>query len=326
VAEAHLNGIWLYYEEHGEAAPIRCIHRGAGSALIWADAVRDAGAAGPRHRLSPPWLRKQRALGTLRAHHRRRAADDAAALLDASAATPAVVIGRSYGGAVAVDLALRYPGHVRALVLLEGDALGHGRGQPVIPSARGLRVDEGRPVEADGTPSTTPPGRDQVPRIAVEEEIKRSLAAEGLEVDEVDCGMSAMLHLDDSMRCEVTLPDGRKAAFQAEVDRTAGPDDLHVTLDAADQQPTSTAPQRFPSGEDTAVRARAEDAIEQEGTKIDSGRTGVYRSKRDPAWVVVIGTLADRGDPWHVWAALRRGPRHAHGRRCARDAAGGRAG
>jgi pimeloyl-ACP methyl ester carboxylesterase len=33
-----------------------------------------------------------------------------------------VVIGRSYGGAVAIDLALRYPERVRALVLLEGDA------------------------------------------------------------------------------------------------------------------------------------------------------------------------------------------------------------
>jgi pimeloyl-ACP methyl ester carboxylesterase len=51
-------------------------------------------------------------------------ADDAAALLDAVAAAPAVVIGRSYGGAVAIDLALRYPDRVLALVLLEGDALG----------------------------------------------------------------------------------------------------------------------------------------------------------------------------------------------------------
>ncbi len=51
-------------------------------------------------------------------------ADDAAGLLDALAAAPAVVIGRSYGGAVAIDLALRYPDRVRALVLLEGDALG----------------------------------------------------------------------------------------------------------------------------------------------------------------------------------------------------------
>jgi pimeloyl-ACP methyl ester carboxylesterase len=34
--------------------------------------------------------------------------DDAAALIDALAAAPAIVIGRSYGGAIALDLALRY--------------------------------------------------------------------------------------------------------------------------------------------------------------------------------------------------------------------------
>jgi pimeloyl-ACP methyl ester carboxylesterase len=51
-------------------------------------------------------------------------ADDAAALLDQLSATPAIVVGRSYGGAVAIDLVLRYPERVRALVLLEGDALG----------------------------------------------------------------------------------------------------------------------------------------------------------------------------------------------------------
>lgn len=49
-------------------------------------------------------------------------ADDAAALLEALAATAAVVIGRSYGGTVAIDLALCYPDRVRALVLLEPDA------------------------------------------------------------------------------------------------------------------------------------------------------------------------------------------------------------
>lgn len=54
----------------------------------------------------------------------REQAADAAALLDALASEAAVVIGRSYGGAVALDLALGRPDLVRALVLLEGDALG----------------------------------------------------------------------------------------------------------------------------------------------------------------------------------------------------------
>lgn len=49
-------------------------------------------------------------------------ADDAAALLDAHAAMPAIVIGRSYGGTVATDLALRYADRVRALALLEPEA------------------------------------------------------------------------------------------------------------------------------------------------------------------------------------------------------------
>jgi pimeloyl-ACP methyl ester carboxylesterase len=50
-------------------------------------------------------------------------ADDAAALIDALAAAPAIVVGRSAGGEIAVDLALRYPDSIRALALLEGGGL-----------------------------------------------------------------------------------------------------------------------------------------------------------------------------------------------------------
>jgi esterase len=124
VPKTEANGIRLYYEEHGDGAPIACIHGGGSSALMWADAVEELARLGrviaydrrgcTRSERPEPYER------TTVAEH----ADDAAALLDALAAAPAVVIGRSYGGAVAVDLALRYPDRVRALVLLEGDALG----------------------------------------------------------------------------------------------------------------------------------------------------------------------------------------------------------
>ncbi len=124
MAEAHVNGIRLFHEEHGKGAPIACIHGGGSSALMWADAVEELAQLGrviaydrrgcTRSERPEPYERTSVA----------EQADDAAGLLEALAATPAVVIGRSYGGAVAIDLALRYPDSVRALVLLEGDALG----------------------------------------------------------------------------------------------------------------------------------------------------------------------------------------------------------
>ena len=112
----------LYYEERGSGTPILCIHGAGGTALAWADAVDKLARLGrviaydrrgcARSERPRPYER------TSVAEH----ADDAAALLDALAAAPAIVVGRSYGGTVATDLALRYPDRVRALVLLEPDA------------------------------------------------------------------------------------------------------------------------------------------------------------------------------------------------------------
>ena len=117
-----VNGVRLYCEEDGSGVPILCIHGAGSSALVWSDAVGQLARVGrvisydrrgcTRSERPEPYDR------TSVAEH----ADDAAALLDALAAAPAVVIGRSYGGTVAIDLALRYPDRVRALVVLEGDA------------------------------------------------------------------------------------------------------------------------------------------------------------------------------------------------------------
>ena len=112
----------LYYEEHGSGAPILCIHGAGSSALLWADAIEELARHGrviaydrrgcSRSERPEPYERT-----SVAAH-----ADDAAALLDALDAAPAVLIGRSYGGTVALDMALRYPDRVRALAALEADA------------------------------------------------------------------------------------------------------------------------------------------------------------------------------------------------------------
>lgn len=125
--ELEVNGNRLYYEEHGEGVPILCIHGTSSSALIWGDAVEHLARLGrviaydrrgcTRSERPHPYER------TSVAEH----ADDAAGLLGDLAAEPAVIVGRSYGGEVAIDLAHRYPNRVRALALLEPLVMGLDR-------------------------------------------------------------------------------------------------------------------------------------------------------------------------------------------------------
>jgi pimeloyl-ACP methyl ester carboxylesterase len=121
MSEIHVNGVSLYYEEHGAGEPILCIHGTGSSAAAWSDA---AGELGRRGRTivydRRGCARSERPEPYVTDVHQH--ADDAAALIDALAAAPAVVIGRSYGVDVAIDLALRHPDRVRALALLEGAA------------------------------------------------------------------------------------------------------------------------------------------------------------------------------------------------------------
>jgi pimeloyl-ACP methyl ester carboxylesterase len=114
-----VNGTNLYYEQHGEGTPILCIHGTSSSALVWEDAVKELSGHGKciayDRRGSFRSERPEPYETTDVSEH----ADDAAALLDLLSATPAVVIGRSYGGEIALDLARRYPTKVTALALLE---------------------------------------------------------------------------------------------------------------------------------------------------------------------------------------------------------------
>lgn len=123
--EIRVNGVTLYYEEHGAGAPILCIHGTGSSAAVWGGAAAELAKHGrtivyDRRGFSRS-ERPEPLVMDVRLH-----ADDAAALLDALDAAPAVVIGRSQGGEVAVDLVLRHPDRVRALVLLEGGGLSLG--------------------------------------------------------------------------------------------------------------------------------------------------------------------------------------------------------
>ena len=118
------NGVRLYYEVRGSGVPIVGIHGAGSSAVFWEDAADRLAGLGraiiydrrgcSRSERPDPYER------TSIGEH----ADDARELLVGLDAAPAILVGRSYGATVALDLALRHPELVRGLVLLEAGPIG----------------------------------------------------------------------------------------------------------------------------------------------------------------------------------------------------------
>ena len=114
-----LGRVRLHYEEQGAGTPILGIHGSPSSAVLWEDAGRELARHGRCilydrrgfHRSPLP----DGTTGIDLDDH----VDDVLGLLDELAARPAVVIGRSTGGLVALALALREPGAVLGVALLE---------------------------------------------------------------------------------------------------------------------------------------------------------------------------------------------------------------
>ena len=119
-----VNGIQLYYEIDGDGPPLMIIS-GTGADL------RNPRPENPTLNGFRVLRYDQRGLGQTASpkstYTMADYADDAAALLDQLEDTPVRVVGVSYGGMVAQELALRYPEKIRALALICTSAGGKGR-------------------------------------------------------------------------------------------------------------------------------------------------------------------------------------------------------
>jgi pimeloyl-ACP methyl ester carboxylesterase len=111
------DGCDLYYEDVGEGVPILLIHPSGATASTWGSATEELARIGrvityDRLGYARSGGEPVRSVSTHTA--------DAAALLERSEAAPAVVVGTSSGAMIAVDLAVRRPDLVRAVIEHEG--------------------------------------------------------------------------------------------------------------------------------------------------------------------------------------------------------------
>jgi pimeloyl-ACP methyl ester carboxylesterase len=114
-----VNGVELYFEEHGTGQPIVGIHGTPSSAMLWAGAAAELANHGRCilydrrgfYRSAPP--------EPFHSIDLTEHLDDLAALIATLHAEPAVLIGRSTGGLIALEFTRRFPDKVKGLVLLE---------------------------------------------------------------------------------------------------------------------------------------------------------------------------------------------------------------
>lgn len=148
---ALVNGVRLYYEDRGSGTPILGIHGAGSAAVFWEDAAErlsDLGRVITYDRRGSWRSERPEPYETTSV---REHADDALALVRALDAEPAVLIGRSYGATVALDLALRHPESVLGVALLEAGPMGLSAAYDAWITALGARLET---VETDAVGET----------------------------------------------------------------------------------------------------------------------------------------------------------------------------
>lgn len=110
------NGLRIYYEEHGSGIPLILLHGAFGTG--WSDWQAIIPALAPHfHVFAPDRRGHGRTDSTSDPMSYRTMADDMAAFIKVLGLEKPLVCGFSDGGQVSLELALRYPGLARALVI-----------------------------------------------------------------------------------------------------------------------------------------------------------------------------------------------------------------
>jgi 3-oxoadipate enol-lactonase len=121
MATITVDGAELAYDDQGGGQPVLMLHAGIADRRMWEPVAAELVAGGRRViRYDLRGYGESSLPDRPFAHH-----DDTAAVLDTLRIERAVVVGCSFGGAVAIDTALTHPGRVGGLVLVGSAVSGH---------------------------------------------------------------------------------------------------------------------------------------------------------------------------------------------------------
>ena len=114
-----VNGLWLAYEDLGKGPPVVLVPGTLSDFRIWRNQVEPFSQHNRVLAYSRRYNWPNSAPGTGANGSMQRQVEDLAALIKGMGLTPAHIVGHSYGGSIALFLALGHPEVVRTLVLAE---------------------------------------------------------------------------------------------------------------------------------------------------------------------------------------------------------------
>jgi len=122
---ADVNGLDMYYEEHGEGPPLLLLHGGSGTAEYFSESIPLFAA---RFRVIAAELMGHGRTGddVARPFHYHDLAEDTAELMRVLGVERASILGYSDGGVVALDLAIHHPQRVTKLALTGANSRNDG--------------------------------------------------------------------------------------------------------------------------------------------------------------------------------------------------------
>ncbi len=114
-----VNGLWLAYEDVGKGPPVVLVPGTLSDFRIWMNQVEPFSQHNRVLAYSRRYNWPNSAPGTGADGSMQRQVEDLAALINGMGLAPAHIVGHSYGGSIALFLALRHPEMARTLVLAE---------------------------------------------------------------------------------------------------------------------------------------------------------------------------------------------------------------
>ena len=233
---AEIDNIQMYYEVHGEGEPVLLLHGGTGhGTIVWSEIVP---ILSDRYQLIVPDLRAQgRSTDSEKPLSYDLLADDVVERMDALNIDRASIVGKSDGGIIGLNLAIRYPQRVLKIITYGANFNPDGLTSAMLDWMKNVTPESYGADNADKYYRSVAPEPDQFD-VMLSKVVAMWLSEPNWTVDDLAQIKTPILVIDDSLG--LTIRPEHVQAMAAAI-----PDSRLALIDGTDHAANTEKPEEF---------------------------------------------------------------------------------